>query len=309
MPLVQVSSTVQIHYLVPSCLDHSDTLDHTKPTVVLLHPEFFDSYFFALQYRDARLARGYNLVTLDHHHHGRTEALLDEKPYDFKSVAQDMLDAMDVLGIKKAHVFGLSLGSRIAVMTQILAPDRVLSLLLCGLLPDKETADNLEQYRFLRDACYEKADDGTDRLPSDVVHALHWIYFGGNESAQNLLEEWVEASNFKPSNRQLITKMFSTFLDHEPIAPELWGNITCPVIVLQGANDVACSEDVAKDVYDKMCRASKEIHLVANAPHFLSWTHAFSVNVLVANFLDRITGVESKEDIPPIILTSHEISA
>jgi hypothetical protein len=87
MPFVKASSGVQVHYLVPSCLDHSDVIDHTKPTVVLLHPRFFDSHFFTPQTRDARLARGYNLVTLDHHYHGRTTANLNSKPYDFKLVS------------------------------------------------------------------------------------------------------------------------------------------------------------------------------------------------------------------------------
>lgn len=86
MPLVNTSSGVRVQYMVPSCLDRSDTLDPTKPTLVLLHPLFFDSRFFARQYGDARLARGYNLVTLDHHYHGQTEAKLDDKAYDFKQV-------------------------------------------------------------------------------------------------------------------------------------------------------------------------------------------------------------------------------
>jgi pimeloyl-ACP methyl ester carboxylesterase len=74
--------------MVPSSLDHSETIDTSKPTVVLLHPRFFDSHFFAKQYGDARLARGYNLATLDHHYHGQTEADLDDKPYDFNLVSQ-----------------------------------------------------------------------------------------------------------------------------------------------------------------------------------------------------------------------------
>jgi pimeloyl-ACP methyl ester carboxylesterase len=88
MPLVNASLGVRVYYMVPSCLDHSETIDPSKPTLVLLHPRFFDSHFFAKQYGDARLARGYNLVTLDHHHHGQTQAELDDKPYDFQQVCQ-----------------------------------------------------------------------------------------------------------------------------------------------------------------------------------------------------------------------------
>jgi len=172
--------------------------------------------------------------------------------------------------------------------------ERVLGLVLCGLLPEKETEENIEQYRFLRDACYEKADDGSDRLPSDVVYGLHWIYFGDDVSAKNLIEEWVATSNFKPSNKKLVTKIFSTVLDRKPIDPKLWAAIECPVLVLHGSEDVACPEDVARDIYNGMSRAQKEIHIIPGAPHFLSWTHPLQVNTIAADFLDRVTGVDSK---------------
>lgn len=140
MPFVIASPNVHVYYMVPSCLDRSNTIDPTKPTVVLLHPRFFDSHFFAKQYGDARLARGYNLVTLDHHYHGQTQAKLDDKPYNFilvsKSsdalvisivpflfqVANDMLRAMSEIGIANAHIFAASLGSQIAIVMQTLAP-------------------------------------------------------------------------------------------------------------------------------------------------------------------------------------------
>jgi hypothetical protein len=44
-----------------------------------------------------------------------------------------------------------------------------------------------------------------------------------------------------------------------------------------------------------MSRAPKELHVVAGAPHLLSWTHALNVNTLLANFLDHITDVDSRE--------------
>lgn len=60
------------------------------------------------------------------------------------------------------------------------------------------------------------------------------------------------------------------------------------------ADDVACPQDVARGIYDGMAQALKEIHIIPDAPHFLSWTHSLMVNTLAADFLDRITGVDSK---------------
>ena len=52
----------------------------------MLHPRFFDSHFFAPQFRDGRLTKAYNIIAVDHYYHGRTEAPLDSKPYDFDLV-------------------------------------------------------------------------------------------------------------------------------------------------------------------------------------------------------------------------------
>ena len=36
---------------------------------------------------------------------------------------------------------------------------------------------------MLRDACFDFDDDGNDRLASDVVYGLHYIYFGEETGA------------------------------------------------------------------------------------------------------------------------------
>jgi pimeloyl-ACP methyl ester carboxylesterase len=86
MPLFTVPSGVQIYYFVPSAPPDRATspIDPTRPTVILLHPWFFDSRLLARQYEDSRLARGYNLVVIDHHHHGKTQLPLDNEPYNWR---------------------------------------------------------------------------------------------------------------------------------------------------------------------------------------------------------------------------------
>ncbi|KAG8703226.1 hypothetical protein FRC08_002998 [Ceratobasidium sp. 394] len=295
MPFIKVSSGIQMHYEIPSCPDRSrPTLDPNKPVVLLLHPRFFDLHFFAPQYHDSRLAKGYNLLAIDHHYHGETKCHIDDKPYDFWQIAKDVLQVLDALKVKKVYAFGNSLGGPIAVRMCMLQPERVAGLILCAKHPPVETEENLEQYRFLRDACYERADDGSDKLASDVVHALMYIYFGESPTAQALVDEWVATSAFRPSNRKLITKIFSSLLDRKPVERSLWAKITCPVLILHGENDVPYPPEVAHDHYAAMPNADRELHIIPDAPHFLSWTHPAIVNELTANFLDRVTGVDSR---------------
>jgi len=297
MPLIKVSSNADIHYMVPSCREHTDTIDHSKSTLVFLHPQFFDSHFFSRQHRDGRLARAYNIVEFDHHYHGQSKVKVDDAVYDLKIIARDLLQALTCLNIPKAHLLAVSLGSQIAIEMQRLAPERIQSLSLCGLLPLRDTEESIEQYRFLRDACYEKADDGSDHLPSDVVTGLTWVYFGeGDESARTMLEEWVEASEFKPSNRKLVSKIFSAFLDRQPVESGHWATVKCPLLIIHGESDAACPVSAVKDIYGMVPPSpSNELHVLEGAPHLLTWTHALQVDTLLANFLDKVTGIDSRQ--------------
>lgn len=109
MPFLKISSSLTVFYLIPSCPDHNNPyLDSQRPTLLLLHPRLFDSYFFTPQWRDARLARAYNLLAIDHHYHGKTKCVMDDKPYDFVMIAKDLLKALDKLRVKRCHIFGNS---------------------------------------------------------------------------------------------------------------------------------------------------------------------------------------------------------
>jgi len=298
MPLVKVSSNLKMHYIVPSSSDPNKPYIYpSRPTIVMLHPRFFDSHFFTPQFRDGRLAKAYNIVAIDHHYHGRTEVSLDSRPYDFDLVAKAVLGAMDALKIKEAHVLGNSLGAQIATVMAMQAPNRVQSLILIAQGPPVEDEDNREQFTFLKESCYERADDGSDQLASDVVHALHWIHFGGDPSAQGIVDEWVATTKFKPSNRKLIDKVFSAVLDRQPIDQKEWDKIACPVLIIHGEEDVPAPPAVAQQFYDLLRNADREIHIIDGAPHLLTHTHYRQVNPLIEDFLDKVTGIDSKQAI------------
>ena len=91
--------------------------------------------------------------------------------------------ALDKLGVSKCHVFGNPLGAPIAFRIYAQKPSLVSSMILCGKHPPVETEENKEQYKFIRDSCFAKDDQGRDRLASDVVHGLHYVYFGDETGA------------------------------------------------------------------------------------------------------------------------------
>ncbi len=97
------------------------------PPVMLLH-----SLGTTLQMWDPQataLAKRHRVVRMDMRGHGLTEA--PAGPYTMDRLARDALALLDALGISAAHVGGVSIGGRIALMMAGLAPERVLSVMAC----------------------------------------------------------------------------------------------------------------------------------------------------------------------------------
>lgn len=74
------------------------------------------------------LARSYRVIAGDHRGHGRSA-----KPggtYTVRLFTDDWAQAMDALGIERAHLLGLSMGGAIAMRMAVEHPSRVRSLIL-----------------------------------------------------------------------------------------------------------------------------------------------------------------------------------
>ncbi|MFC3125745.1 4-carboxymuconolactone decarboxylase [Pseudoroseomonas globiformis] len=98
----------------------------SAPPVLLLHSIGTTMHVWDPQI-DA-LSRRWRVIRPDIRGHGLSEA--GEGEYSMRSLAADLLALMDALGVKQAHVAGLSIGGRIAQQLAADAPERVASLIL-----------------------------------------------------------------------------------------------------------------------------------------------------------------------------------
>ncbi|MEN6291352.1 MAG: alpha/beta hydrolase [Methanobacterium sp.] len=73
-------------------------------------------------------AENYQVIALDNRGAGRTD--MPDEPYSIEMMAEDTIGLMDKIGIKSAHFLGISMGSRIALVTAVKYPERVKSLIL-----------------------------------------------------------------------------------------------------------------------------------------------------------------------------------
>lgn len=78
--------------------------------------------------RLVELGKDLKVITFDNRGTGRSDK--PDEPYSFEQMAEDTVGLMDVLGIGRAHLLGISMGSRIAIAIAAKYPGRVKSLIL-----------------------------------------------------------------------------------------------------------------------------------------------------------------------------------
>lgn len=76
---------------------------------------------------------GYRAVAFDNRGHGQSTKSYETADYTPQAMAGDAIALLDHLGIAKAHVFGYSMGARIAAFLALAHPERVATLVFGGL--------------------------------------------------------------------------------------------------------------------------------------------------------------------------------
>ncbi len=74
------------------------------------------------------LSRKYDFIAVDNRGAGRSDK--PDSPYTIEIMASDVAGVLDSIGIKNAHILGLSMGGRIAVALALSRPELVKSLVL-----------------------------------------------------------------------------------------------------------------------------------------------------------------------------------
>lgn len=78
--------------------------------------------------RELLLERGFGVVTLDNRGVGASDA--PRRPYGTRTMAADAVAVLDVLGIERAHLVGVSLGGMVAQELALARPERLAALAL-----------------------------------------------------------------------------------------------------------------------------------------------------------------------------------
>lgn len=85
------------------------------------------------------MSKRYKIICFDSRGTGRTDK--PDETYSIEMMALDTIGLMDAIGVQSAHLLGISMGSRIALVVAAKCPDRVRSLILnvaAARSPDKD---------------------------------------------------------------------------------------------------------------------------------------------------------------------------
>ena len=101
---------------------------NAAPALVLLHGNGEDSHIFDLQIR--YFSQYYKVIAIDTRGHG--QSTMGTAPFNFHTFAADLIAVLDALQIEKAHIVGFSDGANTALHAALIAPERILSMVLLG---------------------------------------------------------------------------------------------------------------------------------------------------------------------------------
>jgi pimeloyl-ACP methyl ester carboxylesterase len=117
------SGDVKIHYIVQG----------SGTPVVLIHGLLSSAQMnWTLPGITAAVAKHHQVIALDCRGHGSSDKPLEESAYG-PPMAEDVVALLDHLGIRKAHIVGYSMGGMIALKLAVLHPERIESVMLCGM--------------------------------------------------------------------------------------------------------------------------------------------------------------------------------
>jgi Predicted hydrolases or acyltransferases (alpha/beta hydrolase superfamily) len=164
-------------------------------SLVMVHGMFTNLSVFYFNIGPA-LAERYHVVMYDLRSHGMSE--WTDTGYDVKTMAADLIDLMNALGIEKAHLFGYSFGGLISMHTAIHQPDRVLGLTVL-----------------------ESPDPGRAKYLDGFMSAEGQLYLDQS------IDEYAEATNLRPNKRQIAKskKLYEHLFNNEAVRQELLSDI------------------------------------------------------------------------------------
>ena len=219
------------------------------------------------------LADHYRVISVDLRNHGDSP---HDPTMDIPSMANDVVDLMDELGLPDARLVGHSLGGKIAMQVALNHPDRVAKLVVADISP---VAYNPRQDAAL-DALLELSSATIlNRAEADALMAKHVPEHSTRAFLLKNLGRNVEGNYSLKLNMQAIATNYGSTLAAAPEGPPYKG----PSLFLKGENS-AYIQTKHQPIIGQLFPSS-ELRIITGVGH---WLHAEKPDEFNANVVEFI---------------------
>ncbi|GAA5897677.1 alpha/beta fold hydrolase [Sporobolomyces salmoneus] len=262
MPFIQLPDepSVEIFY------DFYEPFDNHKRTALFLPPAVSCSAL-VMQYVLPKLpevTRSFNCLSIDLRGHGRTQSP-PRKGNDCFVLATDIAFLLNALQVPSVHVIA---NAYVAVPTAfafaLLFPSSVLSLSILGVAPLHSPPSQLDVVMELLEGWSQGEDEDWH---FDSMTAMLDLAFSASlkdyRNEQRELFDWLANMWFRrigPHRALNCFEVTAPILLSAGIKPEELASITCPVLLVQGTDDLMKGLPVAEEIRDNLT-GSKEVSL------------------------------------------------
>jgi pimeloyl-ACP methyl ester carboxylesterase len=230
----------------------------------------------------AALAARYRVLALDQRGHGDSDPS-PHADYTVATLSADVAAFADALGLARLSIVGLSMGGRVAIAFAGQAPARVDRLVIVDIGPEISEAGMVRVGTLMARS--------PELFPS-LEHALAFHRLTNPLYTEAMLRHRVEHGT-RPVEGGLTWKYdrglrdavrAGTWRDPIDLWP-LWRAITCPILLVRGAESDVLSADIVKRMLDD--NANVRFEEVAGAGHTVPGDQPAAFRVLLSGFLAR----------------------
>jgi pimeloyl-ACP methyl ester carboxylesterase len=227
--------------------------------------------------------QGFYVIRYDQRDAGHSTCVdYEVAPYDLLDMAKDAIGLLDVLEIKRAHLFGLSMGGPIAELMAVHFPDRVISLGMVGshfdYQPYNETsyptargpgAFSTPDENYLKEIdkiLKEQADTFDQKVEqkTKIWTLLYGSLFPPNEKA---LVEMMEEYMRRAKHPDQVKNYRTVLLGSEERVKAIHRQVLVPTVIFQGTEDPILGTDHAIALQEAI--KGSHLYLVEGLGHLI----------------------------------------
>ena len=239
--------------------------------IILGHGFLMDRSMFDHQVEG--LQDSYRIITWDARGFGRTE--FDRKDFTYWDLADDCVGLLDVLGIDRAVVGGMSQGGFSSLRVALRYPDRVKALILIDTQAGAEDAEHIALYEAMM-------DQWSSQGPSDdLAYGVASIII--DDPVENV--RWIP--KWQARAKESVVVPGRCLLTREDISEQVKA-ITCPAMIVHGLNDTAIPLDLAQHLRN-LLPGFQQMSIIEGAAHAANLTHPDVTNRAIKEFMATLS--------------------